>query len=864
MNKESLRSWLKMVFGFSYNEFLEKLNSQFEKENKHKENPEEKNATSLSDSNEEDILFGMLHYYQRKSYSLGGDSRDSFGLTYEKHINDYDDGFDYFDISNNADWRSKYMPNDSTSRYYSVLFVVTLLYEFSLSDSKEFASFINLEDTNAETEYLIRTVNCILTYPLSPSSKKAEVYSIIYEMCESSFKTRNMQPYMNDDLHLRFQLTVFMFKVVYSRCKIETLCRMVAANIAYEYMVKLYDRNDYKHTIKYSSFALGIDNEFKRCHAFNIAGISTLHCKQYQVAYDIFLSWINRSLIKNVKEYLGLSLAEARHIDNLLRSKQENIWRKKYTAIVGLIYNNEARICIEIFDYLGPTKDGFLFLQIAKYYNELARRRSDNASLLYLMGIIMAYDHKYDEAVDIFEHCYTNLKNGPSSDYYTRLKTSALRRLIMYYPNVSNKKSDKWFDNISNAFIDCYQQLLNSTEQNSNEKMYGRNLYFLLTSSNNLSSRRKRSIVSLLLNIDNDSRRILQCLRRRSSPYKNLDIRREYYSEKDILLFQANINDQRTVKSSDNAKTSTKKIAYYTTLDNLKYLFDSSSDKDKPAIKSEANRLTMMHARYMNDPDEGLVLLDNLKDYLFVSPEELRNNLYDQKYIFLKSFTSLVDQLNMWTLYGSDRENGEDCNGCCICFEPESFIYIPENDYSDGNDSSPIAKYKRHIDDDYSLYNVAYIDGENLLVDGEKSSQLLEDSYADLKKQLSYLYKIVKNASDEDKEVISNCLVRLLEKPMFLFKDISYCLEGESRIIISRDFNDRVEIKKTSEGKDPRKIFINPPLQMFPERIILGPKVENDDYWMPYLQYKLSEIKDKWEYEKDYNPKVRKSKINIR
>ena len=217
----------------------------------------------------------------------------------------------------------------------------------------------------------------------------------------------------------------------------------------------------------------------------------------------------------------------------------------------------------------------------------------------------------------------------------------------------------------------------------------------------------------------------------------------------------------------------------------------------------------------------------------------------------------------MWTLYGSNRDNGKDCNGCCICFEPESFIYIPENDYYDDGDSNLSTKSKKHIDDDYDLYNVAYIDGDNIFVDGKMASKSLNESYSDLKEHLSNLHEIIKDDSD-DQDIISNCLVRLLEKPMFLFKDISYCLEGESRIIISRDFNDRVEIKKTSEGTEPRKIFINPPLQMFPEKIILGPKVENDDYWMPYLQYKLSEIKDKWDYEKDYYPKVRKSSINIR
>ena len=153
-------------------------------------------------------------------------------------------------------------------------------------------------------------------------------------------------------------------------------------------------------------------------------------------------------------------------------------------------------------------------------------------------------------------------------------------------------------------------------------------------------------------------------------------------------------------------------------------------------------------------------------------------------------------------------------------------------------------------------------DGEKLFVNGEENSEL-EQKYNHLKTQLSKLKASVEN-DKACQSIISDCLVRLLEKPMFLFKDISYSLEEESRIIISRDFSDRDEIKKTSAENMSKKIFINPPLQVFPYKIILGPKVENADFLIPYLQYKLSEIKDKWNYDKDYEPIVRKSEINIR
>ena len=126
------------------------------------------------------------------------------------------------------------------------------------------------------------------------------------------------------------------------------------------------------------------------------------------------------------------------------------------------------------------------------------------------------------------------------------------------------------------------------------------------------------------------------------------------------------------------------------------------------------------------------------------------------------------------------------------------------------------------------------------------------------------LKEAMKDRTDEEKDIISGCLMRVFEKIMFLFKDISYQLEAESRLIITRDIMDREEIKRTKQM--PPKLYINPYFQVYPEKIILGPKVENADEWIPHLQYELAKFKEKWPegYEREYKPIVRKSKINIR
>lgn len=860
MNKKRIYDWLVRIVGCSYEVMLEQLDNQLEKENKQNDTTNISNTNPPSDKDAKDVLYGVLLDYRSGFYTREHGYYD----TAPTSLGNSDSCKNVSVLSNVEDGNALYSPKSSHSRYYVLLYVVTLLYEFCLSDSKKFSDFVSLKNISDETIKLIGFISSIFSDSTSISFKSRRIDFMIMEMSRNCLNDNNPQLYMKEEWTLRYRLCVFLLKVVNSKFKIEYSCRQASARIAFECMKELFRRKEYKYTIKFASLALMDSRRVNCLVAFNYAGISALYNKQYQAAYDIYMSWINKSMLDSIKQFCGLDEKDTKCINTSLQSDEEDNWRKQSSYYVSVMYGNMSFVCTEIFDYLGPTERGYVFLQVARYYNDLDLAKSKRPSAHLDSGRIFVFANKYDEAINCFETCYKSDELSTQYESNITLKTAALRRLILYYPNISTKKSDKWFDGVCDSFIRNYDLLSNTIKSSSNEVFYGRNLYFLLSSCRKLSFRRKRQATYILLNIYNDAREILQSLRRRSTPFKEIDYRRECYPKEINNLFEVDKSSVHLISESDD--NNKREIAYYTSLENIKYLLDKDSENDSGNIteKNEPNRLTMMHARYMNDPDEGLILLEKNKELLYVSPEELRDNLYDQKYIFLKSFTGLVDQLNMWTLYGSNRETGKDCNGCCVCFEPESFIYIPENDYSDDKKTGPDKNINRHINDDYDLYNVAYTDGKELIVDGKEAPINLTNRYEDLKVQLSDLHLLIKNASDDDKAIISNCLVRLLEKPMFLFKDKSYCLEKESRIIISRDFNDRIEIKKTSEGKDPRKIFINPPLQMFPEKIILGPKVENDDYWMPYLQYKLSEIKDKWEYEKDYNPKVRKSKINIR
>ena len=68
-----------------------------------------------------------------------------------------------------------------------------------------------------------------------------------------------------------------------------------------------------------------------------------------------------------------------------------------------------------------------------------------------------------------------------------------------------------------------------------------------------------------------------------------------------------------------------------------------------------------MHLSYMNDPMEGNVL----KDFLLGTKRMDRSERKDiiQPYVFMKCFTSRVDYLPMWGMYGKNA------TGCGSVFD---------------------------------------------------------------------------------------------------------------------------------------------------------------------------------------------------
>lgn len=763
-----------------------------------------------------------------------------------------------FDENNSL---KKFLPQSDFSDYYNLLYAVVYLYKYVLRFENQNIGKLLIDNGDTSKYIFPFSKERILIYKiidfisgqdnnrLRNSDDLVKLSSdYLKSVCMKLFSDNNCDDYNYRFLMLAIQLNAFIRAILDPNIKKEAAIQLAMSTVSLHCAEICYQKDDNDNGIKFSVIALRCDNPEDRQDAFNLLGLCAIESNQYQLAYDAYFSWINKRMIDCIEIDYCFKQELLTELNIELKSDDEQVWREQKQKAVALMYGNYAYVCGAMYNILKMSTQRDELICIAKHYIMLAIE-CDPESYEYFCsaGTIFSDAQDNKKALIYYREYYVKAKTNAE-------KIDALRSMLLIYGENFSENVIEDFDRIADEFLQRCKQLVNDNNETVQAALiYARDLYFLLSECNRLSNE-IRNLKYLLFQIDNDVKDILGSLRQKVYVAPSFNLHRNLFTEKKHQIFQSknsNSNEQYTENEQDENQV--KEIVYYTKLRDLEYLFSEIPQKTGDPL----NCLTMMHARYMNDPEEGLVLLQKLRDFLPKSPENLRNELYNQKFVFLKSFTGLVDQLNMWTMYGSDREGGSDCNGCCVCIAPETF------DILTNTQNKSAAQLSSHSDDDYYLYSVAYIDGEKIFVNGNRNL-FLEQRYKHLEKLLSKLNNALKGVSDIDINIISNCLVRLLEKPMFLFKDISYYLEVERRLIITRDVKDRVEIKKTDQ--EPPKLYINPAFQVYPEKIILGPKVDTPDYWIPHLQYELSKISEKWPFssKREFKPTVGISRINIR
>lgn len=603
----------------------------------------------------------------------------------------------------------------------------------------------------------------------------------------------------------------------------------------------------------------------RRCYHFKMDSMD------YQGAYDILYSWVNKKMV-----------GEFKHIDRVF-TLEDDAWRNDNPSWTIHMYTILSCLCSAIADMHSTASKQYAFFR--DYSTQLATYHQNPENTSLSTSILKAHalinNRKYTEAKQIALSALDNPKftieerkeKLPINKKQTILLSSIISCAgILCNPNASNSAD---YNHNNTQLVQLIREFVAIGADFRGGQIYNTTAVLISRIFEHEKTQKLLSdeIIASLLCIQQlvpEIQRELRydkCLKTKYITH-NLDI------------------DQ----SEEPPERNCPPIAYYTTLNNLKYLLEPvyadnhrckpeplSALQPKPDVLKAKNCLTMMHAHYMNDPREGITLLESLSDdidknssiknILFPKsyPTVFREQIFDNQFVFLKSFTDLVDQLNMWSVYGSDRSENTDSNGCCISIAPESFEMMLSISHlthvlRDPDDN--------HDTDDLRLYKVAYVQNGKLCTG---TSSLLVHYYAKLKVYVRQLNKVltkIKNETERQQltEFITSILQELLTPIIFLFKDSSYQAEKELRLIITRSRikEDMKRISKTPQH--PPKLYVNPYHQVFIEQIILGPKVNKPDEWIPHLQYELTEMWEKWPAKNGEKrvPSVRKSSINYR
>ncbi len=638
----------------------------------------------------------------------------------------------------------------------------------------------------------------------------------------------------------------------------------------------------------------------ERQDAFNILGLlaSDMYGKK-QLSYDAYYSWLEMEAVGEIEQLIDPAFFKS-------IKQPETEWRKTWDGktAMALMYNNFAYVCADIGeeysisdpDHLNfyrksanaardavsaakslifrPGENDQGRVQLIKQLNVVPLRAV--ASYYCTLGSILSdcvfsdNPNLISEAIDAYSQlndCYQQVASfgrSVSFEYWLNGDLGLISSILclLFYKKTSDgnaphsQKDDKLlWKKIYDAISRYYELDVPFTDADAQSDIQEREnlrpvLLFLDEAQKDLGSEFDHAVQeiahSLLI--------IWHCA---SEIDRNLVVR-------NLSPVNYNTRDGRT--DANQKRSEAQPVAYYTTIQTASYIFDNLEQEHPgkaPKVNNNSrngkNCLTVVHAKNMNDPYEGLTLLNAFQaairnNYNFVLPKgsevDFRESLYQRTYVFLKSFTDNIDSLVMWNRYASDYDgDGHNSNGCCIEFAPECFHRLAESS------DKPLT----NSDDISQLYQVVYL-SDNYAIDENQNKNLperekIEKYYEQMKKELGWVNQQVDEIRKSPKvpdELVSKMINQIqtalsvsLRKTMFLFKSGSYSEEHESRLIYTRNQKQTDSIR-ILEGS-PKKLAINPFFQVYIKRIILGPNLRDSDGWKPYFQYQLSRMWEKAE-----------------
>lgn len=328
------------------------------------------------------------------------------------------------------------------------------------------------------------------------------------------------------------------------------------------------------------------------------------------------------------------------------------------------------------------------------------------------------------------------------------------------------------------------------------------------------------------------------------------------------------------------------KVGHYTRLSVLPRLINKDPD----------SRMRIQNVHHLNDPLEG-VLFVNILEKMFEGKVERPDSviaevlaLYGSQQsgtvrnsVYMGSFTSRMDQLNMWTRYGDGGK------GCSLQFDAaNSFDIRAKNSMEELFTAESDYSYKME-DTKYPLYMVLYLPRRDTEKLGEiekyarnraatsKQEKAWWEKQADMTAKLmelmGHVTHIIKKINIDFDEIgkrldessrkkarneLCNIIIMILDLVRFLIKSDYYRDEREYRII---QYSSDPEYYCTEDGIP--KLYINVEKKLMYEKVCFGPLVQNFDSHAAYV-LNIKKEKDEGEPKKTWGLEVCQSDIDYR
>ncbi len=219
-----------------------------------------------------------------------------------------------------------------------------------------------------------------------------------------------------------------------------------------------------------------------------------------------------------------------------------------------------------------------------------------------------------------------------------------------------------------------------------------------------------------------------------------------------------------------------------------------------PKLLDKNAKFRLYNAQYLNDPQEGMLLIELLRDENECKNNKIYKKIFDlyenpvfkRSDTYIASFTYDKDFLPMWSMYGDDGR------GICAEINNEHF-FISRIDEKKKDKKVP------------KLYNVIYLDKKN----DSENDVVFYTAISNLKQEIIDISKVIAILPEKEIESNSKKIIKVIDELRFLFKDKSYGYENECRVVIT---------KKEAKLDENNKYYIELPINILYKDIVIGPK----------------------------------------